>query len=464
MTRRAGGCVGRLVSVGTARHHRAVHPDTRYALLGDVRLAYQVVGEGPPDLVMAAGSFSHTDVVWEDAGAELFLRRLAGFSRLIRFDLAGSSGSDRLPPGTPRPTFDDQLDAILDATRTGRFALFAALDAGPGALRYVADHPDRVSALILYNSTARWARAEGYDIGLDQQAVLVLLSMVESNWGTDAFAVANVPSRAGDARFRSWYAKHIRTMGTPTDVIAAVEHALAEDARSALGRITVPTLVIHRRDYRFVPLSQGAYVAEHIPGAELVVLAGADGPPYWETPEVALGHLERFVADRRHAPATDRRLLVLLFTDIVGSTEQLGQLGDRDWSTVLDVHDEISERIAEQHGGRVVARTGDGVLCALPSPSAALQAAAGLRDELASMSIAIRCGLHAGEVEIRGDDVSGLAVHIAARVMAEAAPGEILVSRTVRDLVAGSESRFTEAGVHQLKGISEPWQLYRTEG
>ncbi len=439
-------------------------PETRYATLGELRLAYQVVGTGPPDLVMSAGSFSHTDALWEEPGAERFLRQLSTFARLIRFDLAGGSGSDRLPVGATRPDFTDQLDTVLTAAGSDRFAILASLDAGPSALSYVADHPERVTALVIYNSTSRWAKGEGYDIGFDAAAARGLRAMVEGSWGTDALVETNVPSRSGDPRFRAWYAKYIRSLGTPNDIIAALEHALAVDATAALHRIAVPTLVIHRRDYQFLPLSHGAYIAEHIPGAQLVVVPGADGPLYWETPDVFLDHLERFVAGRERSRGMERMLLTFLFTDIVESTRQAERLGDRDWSTVLDLHYEISERVAERHGGSVINRTGDGVLCTFPSPSDALHAAVRLRDELASMGIAIRSGLHVGEISALRENISGLAVNIAARVMGEAAPGEILASRTVRDLLTGAPTSFEDAGMHTLRGIEEPWQLYRVEG
>jgi class 3 adenylate cyclase len=439
-----------------------VQPETRYAMLGELRLAYQVVGDGPPDLVVSAGSFSHTDALWEDPTAELFLRRLASFSRLIRFDAAGTAASDRLPPGVTRPAFADQLDAVLAATGAERVALLASLDAGPNSLCYVADHPDRVNALILYNTTARWRRGEGYDIGVDDESVLALRSQLEAAWGTGDMVI-NVPSRLGDARFRSWYAKYLRLLGTPTDVIVALELGLGADATGVLDRIRVPTLVMHRRDWRVLPPSHASYVAKHVPGAELVILPGADGPMYWETPDLILDHLERFVAGGRSAGNAGRRLLTLLFTDIVGSTVQAGQLGDRDWSTLLGVHYDVSDRVTERHHGSVANRTGDGVLCTFASPSDAVEAAIDLRAELGSMAIAIRAGLHAGEVESRRDDVSGIAVHIAARVMSEAGAGEILVSRTVRDLLVGSPLRFASVGERPLKGIDEPWQLYLAE-
>jgi class 3 adenylate cyclase len=433
-------------------------------MLDGLRLAYQVVGDGPPDLLVSAGSFSHTDVLWEDPAAELFLRRLSSFSRLIRFDVIGTSGSDRLPAGSRRPDFADQLDAILVATGADRLAVLASLDAGPGILRYVAEHPGRITTLILYNTTARWQIGPGYEIGVEPTELQALRAQFEEGWGTDAVGFRTVPSRSNDTRFRAWYAKYVRSLGTPTDIIAAINQMLTDDATPVLDRILVPTLVMHRRDYALIPLSHGEYLAGHIAGAQLVVLPGSDGPMFWETPDLILHHVERFVAGSQPHAHGERELLTLLFTDIVGSTEQAGQLGDRDWSAVLEVHYGVSNRIAEHHRGRVVNRTGDGVLCAFPSPSEAVHAAIALRAELASMAIPIRAGLNAGEVESHEDDLSGIVVHIAARVMAQAGSGEIMVSRTVRDLLVGSPLRFSSVGERTLKGIDEPWQLYRVDG
>jgi class 3 adenylate cyclase len=440
-----------------------VLPPTRYAVLEGLRIAHQQDGTGPPDLVLSSGSYNHIEVQWEDPGAALFLRRMAAFSRLIRFDMLGVGGSDRWAGPAPLPSFGDQLDAVLDAVGASRFGLIAMLDAGFGAIEYAVANPDRVSHLILYGATARITRAEDYEIGLDEAALSAMLPLLDQSWGTEAMAEANVPSRASDARFVEWYTKYMRSIGTPTELARRFGETAGRDVRGLLAEVSVPSLVLHRRDYSLVPRSHGRYVADHIPGAEYVELPGADGPLFWQEPDLALRLIERFVRGSDPGDAGSRSVLTLLFTDIADSTRRAAELGDRDWLTVLGQHDEISARHASQHGGWVVKGTGDGVLAAFRDPSAAVTAASAILSDLRRMSIEVRAGIHAGEVVLSGETVSGLGVHIAARVMAEARPNEILVSRTVRDLMAGSAVTFADAGVHEMKGIVEPWQLYRVE-
>jgi class 3 adenylate cyclase/pimeloyl-ACP methyl ester carboxylesterase len=440
-----------------------VSPETRYATLDGLRIAFQVFGDGPPDVLLSAGSFSHTDVVWEEPGAALFLRRFGSFSRVIRLDVLGAAGSDRLPAGMERPEFGAQLDAVLDEVGTERIDIVASIDAGPGSLRYAAANPQRVGHLVLVNSTARWRYAEDYPIGLDPQVVEALTALIENDWGTDVLVATNAPSKSEDPEFRTWYAKFIRSIGTPTEIKPIVGAVVTQDARDVLDRIQVPTLVLHRRNYAFVPFSHGEYLAEKIAGARLVELPGGDGPMFWETPDLILNEIERFLGSKVTTGSPRRRLLTVLFTDIVESTAKAGEMGDRDWTTLLDLHYQISSRAIEGSGGRVVKRTGDGILGTFEDPGAAVSAALNMRNQLAAIAVQIRTGLHTGQVEIEDGDVSGVAVHVAARVMAEAGPGVILVSRTVRDIALGSSLRFVDAGIHDLKGLPEPWQLYQVE-
>lgn len=440
-----------------------MQPQTRYVLVDGRRIASQVVGQGPPDFVLSAGGFNHTDVQWEDPSVALFLRRLASFSRLIRFDVMGMGASDRWPLDTEGPTYAEQLTAVLDVAEAPVVALAAMLDAGPGAIQFAVEHPDRVSHLLLYNTTARVRRDEGYELGMNDQEWSHLMRLFNEEWGTASMAAANVPSRAGDDRFIGWYSKYLRSLGTPTDLVNRLTHVFKLDARALLERIRVPTLVMHRRDYSFIPLRHGEYLAERIPGAEYVELPGADGPMFWETPDLILRSFERFVRGSDPGAHAVRSVTALLFTDIAGSTKRLEQLGDRDWSALLDLHNEICSKWTTQYGGRVLGGTGDGILAAFPNPSDAIRAAASMRDELFAMNVGIRSGIHAGEVEWSNDQALGLAVHIAARVMAEAQPSEVLVSRTVRDLVAGSTIRLVDAGLHELKGVSGSWELFRFE-
>src|SRR5215212_8691155 len=375
----------------------SVQPETTYARIGDDRIAYQVLGEGP-DLVLTLGAFGHVDLQWEDPATALFLRRLASFSRLILFDRRGTGASDPLPEALPPPweTYADEVAAVMDAAGSEQAALMATTaEAGPMALFFAATRPERTRALVPGNASARFLRA--------------------------LFQV---------------------------------------DMRSLLPLIQAPTLVLHRRDFALLPIEHGRYLAEHIPNARLVELPGADGPLTWETPELTLDAVEEFLTGvRQTAPAT-RVLATVLFTDIVASTERASELGDRRWRDLLEVHDDIGRRLVEQWGGRVVKSTGDGLLATFDGPGRAIACAVGLREQLGDIDLQIRAGLHTGEVEVRGDDVGGIAVHIAARILGEAAPGEILVSRTVRDLVAGSDRTLTDRGPRRLKGVEGDWQLF----
>jgi class 3 adenylate cyclase len=273
-----------------------------------------------------------------------------------------------------------------------------------------------------------------------------------------------IPSRAGDERFRRWVARMQRSMASPRTAHTFLRALFEVDMRSLLPLIQAPTLVLHRRDFALLPIEHGRYLAEHIPNARLVELPGADGPLTWETPELTLDAVEEFLTGvRQTAPAT-RVLATVLFTDIVASTERASELGDRRWRDLLEVHDDIGRRLVEQWGGRVVKSTGDGLLATFDGPGRAIACAVGLREQLGDIDLQIRAGLHAGEVEVRGDDVGGIAVHIAARILGEAAPGEILVSRTVRDLVAGSDRTLTDRGPRHLRGVEGDWQLFAVTG
>ena len=437
-------------------------PNTRYARVGSWRVAYQVAGQGPPDFVLSAGSFNHTEAQWEDPGAAVFFDRITGFSRLIRFDPLGVGGSDRVSTGDAEPSFADQLVGVLDEIGSDRIALMAGLDAGFGAIEFAVEHPDRLTHLILYNSSARYTRTDGYDAGVDQEVLATIAPLLEDGWGTDAMTRMSVPSRADDPRFAVWYSKYMRAVGTPTEVSRRFARTLALDVRHLLPRVVAPTLVLHRRDYALVPRAQGDYLASHISGAQYFELPGSDGPLYWQEPDLTLRFVERFVRGRDPGVPASRPVLTLLFTDIASSTKRITELGDRDWLAIIRQHNEIASRISAAHHGRIVKTTGDGILAAFPSPTSALGAARAIRAELGKMRVDIRAGVHAGEVDETAEgEVLGLAVHIAARVMERAGTGEILVSRTVRDLLAGSIEPLDDAGAHDLKGLPEPWQLFR---
>jgi class 3 adenylate cyclase len=437
-----------------------VQPETRYAWLGQDRIAYQVFGQGPPDLVLAVGVT--VDVAWEDPGVALWLRALASFSRLIFFDRRGSGASDPLPPDPlpPWESYAEELDVVMDAAGSDRAALLADIVDGPTALLFAGTRPERTSALILMHTAAKLVASDDYPIGMPAEVAEALLAQIDQSQGTDAMAAIWVPSRAGDERFRRWWAKMERARGSPKAVKASLRAVLDLDVRPVLQLIQAPTLVVHRKDFQIIPIEHARYLAEHIPGAKLVELPGADLTFVWDRPELALDLIEEFLTGVHRVPDPERVLATVLFTDIVGSTERARELGDRRWRRLLDVHDELAHRVVEEWGGRLVKTTGDGLLATFDGPGRGIRCAAALRDELRSIGLQIRAGLHTGEVELRDHDVGGIAVHIAARVMALAGPGEILTSRTIRDLVAGSGISADDRGLHALKGLDETWQLF----
>jgi class 3 adenylate cyclase len=439
-----------------------VQPETRYARLDGDRIAYQVLGDGPPDLVLARRSYGHIDIAWEDPGTTLFLRRLASFCRLILFDRRGTGPSDPLPPDPlpPWESYAEELAAVLDEVGCERPAIMAQLDAGPTALLFAATRPERTSALVLVHTSARFVAASDYPIGYAAEAVEGLAAQFDQLWGSDAMAARLVPSRAGDARFLRWFAKWQRASVSPKGAQAFLRAMAEVDVRPVLPLVQAPTLVLHRRDFGLVSIEHGRYLAEHITGARLIELPGSDVDLIWEMPELALDAIQEFLTGVRRTVEPSRVLATVLFTDIVDSTQRAARLGDRRWRELLEVHDDLARRLVEQFAGQLIKTTGDGILATFDGPGRAIRCAAALRDELTGIDLRIRAGLHTGEIELRDADVGGIAVHIAARVMAAAAPDEILTSSTVRDLVVGSEIAMTDRGPHPLKGVDGTWQLF----
>jgi class 3 adenylate cyclase len=436
--------------------------ETKYAWLGRDRIAYQVLGQGPPDLVVSFGSFGHIDIAWEDPGIALFFRTLASFSRLILFDRRGTGASDPvlLDALPPWEGYAEELDAVLDQVASERVAIMAHVDAGAMAMLFAATRPERTSALVLVNCSAKWAAADDYPIGIPLEVAQAIVAQIDQLWGTEALVGMWAASRAGDERFRRWSTKYQRAMASPRTIQAFNRVNLEVDARPILPLIHAPTLVLARRDFPVLSIEHSRYLAEHIPQAKLVELPGADALLAWETPELALDLLEQFLAGVPRVAEPTRILQTVLFTDIVGSTQRAGQLGDRRWRQVLGVHDELGRRVVEEFHGQLVKTTGDGILATFDGPGRAIGCAAALRDELRGIGLQIRAGLHTGEVELRDDDIGGIGVHIAARVVAAAQSGEILTSRTVRDLVVGSDIAAEDRGMHALKGIDGTWQLF----
>jgi class 3 adenylate cyclase len=441
-----------------------VQPETSYAWLGRDRIAYQVLGQGPPDLVMTGASLGHLDITWEDPGLALFLRSLASFSRLILFNRRGTGASDPLPPD-PLPSWEsyaEELVAVLDAVGSHQTAILAELDAA--AIFFAGTRPERTSTLVLVHTSAKGVASPDYSIGVPAEAAEALLAQFDQLWGTEAMAAMLVPSRAEDARFRRWFAKAQRTSLNPRAAQPYLRAMMDVDVRSILPLIQAPTLILHRRDVQFLSVEQGRYLAEHIPEARLVELPGADATLAWETPELALDPIQQFLTGVHRTVEPTRVLATVLFSDIVASTERAGRLGDRRWRELLNVHDELARRLVEEFGGRLVKTTGDGLLATFDGPGRGIRCADALRDELGGIGVQLRVGLHTGEVELRDGDVGGIAVHIAARVMAAAGPGEILTSRTVRDLIVGSDIVLDDRGTQLLRGVEGTWQLFAVVG
>jgi class 3 adenylate cyclase len=441
-----------------------VQPETKYAWLGRDRIAYQVLGQGPPDLVMTGASLGHLDITWEDPGLALFLRSLASFSRLILFNRRGTGASDPLPPDPlpPWESYAEELAAVLDAVGSEQTAILAELDAA--AIFFAGTRPERTSALILVHTSAKGVASQDYPIGVPPEVAEALLAQFDQLWGTEAMAAMLVPSRAEDARFRRWFAKAQRTSLSPRAAQPYVRAMLDVDVRPILPLVQASTLILHRQDVQSFSVEQGRYLAEHIHGARLVELPGADATLAWEAPELALDLIQQFLTGVHRPIEPNRVLATVLFSDIVASTKQASQLGDRRWRELLNVHDELARRLVEEFGGRLVKTTGDGLLATFDGPGRAIRCAAALRDELDGISVQLRVGLHTGEVELRDGDVGGIAVHIAARVMAAAGPGEILTSKTVRDLIVGSDIVLDDRGTHPLRGVQGSWQLFEVVG
>jgi class 3 adenylate cyclase len=441
-----------------------VQPETTYAWVGRDRIAYQAFGQGPPDLVITGASLGHLDITWEEPGLALFLRSLASFSRVILFNRRGTGASDPLPPDPlpPWESYAEELAAVLDAVGSQRTAILAELDAA--AIFFAGTRPQRTSALILVHTSAKGVASQDYPIGVPAEAAEALLAQFDQLWGTEAMAAMLVPSRAEDARFRRWFAKAQRTSLNPRAAQPYLRAMMDVDVRPILPLVQAPTLILHRRDVQSFSVEEGRYLAEHIPEARLVELPGADATLAWETPELALDLIQQFLTGVHRPVEPNRVLATVLFSDIVASTKQASQLGDRRWRQLLNVHDELARRLVEEFDGRLVKLTGDGLLATFDGPGRGIRCASALRDELGGIGVQLRVGLHTGEVELRDGDVGGIAVHIAARVMAAAGPGEILTSRTVRDLIVGSDIVLDDRGTHPLRGVEGTWQLFAVVG
>ncbi len=438
-------------------------PETLYVQVGDADVAYQVFGAGPVDLLYFYGLGSHIDFLWDEWYAD-FVSRLMSFSRVIIFDRRGTGASDAVS-GSAIPTWEnwtEDIEAVLDAAGSQQAAIFASLDAGPIAILFAALHPERVRALVLANTSARYLVAADYPIGKPPELARAVVEFTGRTWGSPELARMVAPGL--DAEFVDFLARQFRAAATPRSAAAQYRYLLESlDVRQALPLIQVPTLVLHNRQNPLFPIEHGRYLAEHIVGARLTELA-AESVLMTSAYQAALSEVEEFLTGERRTVETDRILTTVLFTDIVASTERAAELGDRQWRKLLDAHDRATRDLLRRFRGWEVKMTGDGFVASFDGPARAIRCAGAITGAARKLGIELRAGLHTGECEVRGDDLGGLAVHIAARVGASACPGEVLVSSTVKDLVVGSGIEFEDRGEHQLKGVPGSWRLFRVEG
>ncbi len=442
-------------------------PETRYATTTDgLHIAYEVEGSGAPDLLeLTNGTFFSVDSTAEQPRWQTYVDRLASFSRLVRFDLRGIGLSDPLGSSDP-PTVEqwtgDAL-AVLDAEAMQHPAVLGVSFGGLAGIMLAATHPERVRALVLVNAFARITRCDDYPFGVPAP---ILERFIESDIEPGADAGIDLPlmapSMVSDAGFAAWWRRAGHRGASPATA-KAVWRASLTDVRSVLATLQVPTVVVHARDNQFCRVDHGRYLAAHIPDARYVEIDTADHVP-WASDADFAGEIEEFLTGTRHTAPSNRLLATVLFSDIVNSTEQASSLGDRAWGERLEQHDRAIDRQLARFSGQLVKRTGDGVLAIFDGPARAVQCAAAIRGAVRQLGLGVRIGLHTGEIERRGADVAGIAVHLAQRVQGMAQPGEILATRTVVDLVVGSDLEFADRGEHEARGVPGPWRLFSVEG
>jgi pimeloyl-ACP methyl ester carboxylesterase len=437
-------------------------PKTQYAKSGDLHIAYQVTGAGPLDLVLVPGFVSHLECQWEHPWPAHFLKRLGLFSRLIRFDKRGTGLSDRVGG---IPTLEQRMDdvrAVMDAVGSERAALLGVSEGGPMSVLFAATYPERTSALVLYGSYACRAGGPGNPSGRTEQEQRAIIDSIDKGWGEPGGLDIDLwaPSAAGDESYLQWSATHRRLAASPGAAVAVMEMNQQIDVRPILAAVRVPTLVLHRMGDRVTRTEQARYLAEHVPGARLVELPGIDHIPWVGDADTILDAVEEFLTGTRHEAELDRVLATVLFVDIVGSTERAAALGDRKWRDLLSAYYALARRELARFRGREVDTAGDGLFASFDGPARGVRCAQAIATGARPLGIEVRAGLHTGECEVVGEKVGGIAVHIGARVAGLAKPGEVLVSNTVKDLVAGSGIRFEERGAHTLKGVPGEWRLF----
>ena len=435
---------------------------TQYVRSGDTDIAYQVIGDGPHDVVVVLDWASHLEAIVEQPFIAEWFVALARFARILWLGTRGVGMSGPMHDGSPADGWVADVVTVMDAAGFDRASLVSHGLGTQMALAAAARKQERFDALVIVNGYARFARAEDYPAGLPDHMHEPYLDALERQWGTGVHALGLGPSVAHRPGVAEWWARVERFGATPRVARAQLERILALDARELLSLIEVPTLVIHNRDNVFVRVGHGRYLAEHICGARYLERDSAD---HWPVPDAELiGAIEEFITGSRSGIDADRELATVLFTDVVGSTEFAAELGDRTWKVALDRFEHVVRAALAAHDGKLVDTAGDGMLATFERPARGIRCAWRIRDEARHSGLEVRCGLHTGEVTRRADAVAGIAVHIGARVAALAGAGEVLVTRTVRDVVAGSGIAFAERGEHELKGVPDRWALYAALG
>jgi class 3 adenylate cyclase len=433
--------------------------------LGDDRIAYQVLGDGPVDLVLCPSSGDCIDLAWDWRPYAEFLRRLASVSRLIMFDRRGRGASDPVS-GETLPGWElwaEEVRAVLDTVGSERAVVLGVADSGPTAILFAAIHPDRTRGLILANTVARSWRDDDYPFGLSEAEATAATDVFTRQWGTENLAVLAYAGAAHDPALRRWAARSMRLAMTGKEAGDYFRWLQHTDVRDVLPSIRVPSLVLHRESYKYYPAELGRDLAERIPYAEFALVPGADGVLFTEPNAEVLQHIEQFLTGLRAPIEADRALAAILFTDVVGSTERAAAVGDREWGNLMASHDTLARTIVDQHHGHLIRTTGDGMLATFDGPGRAIRCAIAFTAALRPLGLEVRAGVHTGEIELRGADIAGIGVHIGQRVSAVAAPGEVLVSRTVVDLVTGSGIEFDDRGEHDLKGVPGAWHLFAVQ-
>jgi class 3 adenylate cyclase/pimeloyl-ACP methyl ester carboxylesterase len=434
-------------------------PRTRYARSGDIHIAYQVIGDGPIDLVYVPSWMSQVEVYWEEPRIARYFERLASFSRLIMFDRRGTGLSD---PVQGTPTLEEQMDdvvAVLDAAGSKEASVFAWLEGGAMAALFAATHPGRTRGLVLYEAMPKMSWAPDYDWPPTREQREA--AMEAFPWGDGSRIIGLWPRAANDPKLMEWAGRLERLSASPGTARKLFMMNAEVDIRAVLPSISVPTLVVHRAQDRFVDVRHSRYLAEHIPGARYVELAGDEVFSFGSGQDSLVDEVEEFLTGTRRAPHPERVLATVMFSDIVGSTQRAAELGDRRWRDVLSSVEGTVKRELSAYRGRAVKSMGDGFLATFDGPARGIRCAVAIRDAVHDQfGLELRSGLHTGEIELIGSDVGGIAVHIGARVGASAGPGEVVVSGTVKDLVVGSGISFEDRGDHELRGVPGEWRLW----